>query len=1249
MLLCVAGGGSSGFNRDRSREGARCSAQSTLLKNNAEKQIMVNERCPMTSATVNVSSGLSATQDPTSLDPRSSRSAHNKHNETNLTHRAKVIVVRGDVTVSESVNKSETCTTTTTFKSSIVNGKRSTNTILVRYKPSSYSSEEDFKNDYGSQFDSSQHNASVSSSSSTASNDSASSKKDKASISAWAQIMELEGYRSPAIGLDKAPKNSYKSTDEDDVDDESIDSSICGLNDSAYCPPKDKSNRCSAEVNIPGKSYCYFQSHDISPNFKTSCTVGANLDSIDYSSSRSVALQRPVSVLTVNGEIYRPSSQINIHFPKSEKFEKTITGRSKYASASLTVSSDTISDDSLAAPLISPNEKTCIKIAHKVKSPMYRSESSRVPKVVNHEKNKSRRKTLPDGNLQLDDNAQTYKYSHNKQINTEIDPNASWGRYNSKAMRDSVRKVAQKYAEVYLRRQSRSKLDALPEINGVKLTKYASPYSNQDHVHSSSKFHSNQGNLYSFKAPSVPSHLHKVALDPEIMLSNHRKFHFKPPTSTHHDHSMQLTGINCAHKSREAIIPGLFETDSKLRCSALLNEKQYFESESVSSNSDRCSSESSQVNVGSSESESSYCDNCDVCKLKNDYPMCKNYSKCYCNCSNSYRPLKCSSFPAGRDSYIRTTGDYGNSCHCIDIHDVRSKLCEECAQFGESGPPNKQPASRSKSHRINVSFPSSPNLCSSVSNLKIPPNGVNGPDSSLHSHSYSSNKDSYPSKINSTSKCYKKLTVREMTELVHGGNSGMLSEKVPPVGVTSKVTSWIQKQKEKRKLVFFIGDAPSFVSGKQGDILQKYTNRKSKRSLSLSSVRDDDVSINYKGLAESASDVSVVHLNPSTDDKEHSHKNLYVKRASSSCSNRGSVRRKIRQGPPIREEKKSVAKNFHNRMNQVDGCITSWNDRTIALELQNNHSRNTPNLKHKINKNDSFSERDIALNNTNCSTEVHDSSESQYLSNNSKDTTTASDISNNEESKGHKVRPSYRTLLCDDNNDKIPLDTSGQNLQSLRSTKNERSSFSKRLLNIKQLTRALSLHSLKKKTKESIIEESANKSKTEVSSFSHQSSKFKYDDNKYGSLRKSISYCELAVREANISQKSKSPVTSHTEIKCASKPSVRASAHLTNSICCCSVTLKRSVSLYLKFPLSRCLEYLIEDPKSDFLARLCVSRLYSHNGIPPFLRQLHNKPNLDEMKDNGGSQTTFKKQLLDIPKREIAEQTPVIILVRIIF
>ncbi|GIY18128.1 hypothetical protein CEXT_354561 [Caerostris extrusa] len=41
------------------------------------------------------------------------------------------------------------------------------------------------------------------------------------------------------------------------------------------------------------------------------------------------------------------------------------------------------------------------KIPPKFKSPMIRSESSRVAKIPSQERNKNRRKTLPDGNLSL--------------------------------------------------------------------------------------------------------------------------------------------------------------------------------------------------------------------------------------------------------------------------------------------------------------------------------------------------------------------------------------------------------------------------------------------------------------------------------------------------------------------------------------------------------------------------------------------------------------------------------------------------------------------------------------------------------------------------------------------------------------------------------------------------------------------------------------------------------------------------------
>ncbi|GFU98849.1 uncharacterized protein TNCV_3380961 [Trichonephila clavipes] len=196
MLLCVAGGSGAEFRRDRPQAGSRCSSQSFLVKNNANQQVMVEERCSMTSSTA--SADYVAARATLSLHLRSNKTPEKSHTcskESSVAYRSRVIIVSGE----DAVFDSETCSTTTTFKSNVVNGKRDTNTILVRSKPVFVDSDN---------FEICSKNVVSSSPPSTISSEN-SSVKEKTSISAWAQIMELEGYRSPAIGLITVPRSMF--------------------------------------------------------------------------------------------------------------------------------------------------------------------------------------------------------------------------------------------------------------------------------------------------------------------------------------------------------------------------------------------------------------------------------------------------------------------------------------------------------------------------------------------------------------------------------------------------------------------------------------------------------------------------------------------------------------------------------------------------------------------------------------------------------------------------------------------------------------------------------------------------------------------------------------------------------------------------------------------------------------------------------------------------------------------------------
>ncbi|GFU98846.1 uncharacterized protein TNCV_3380941 [Trichonephila clavipes] len=241
------------------------------------------------------------------------------------------------------------------------------------------------------------------------------------------------------------------------------------------------------------------------------------------------------------------------------------------------------------------------------------------------------------------------------------------------------------------------------------------------------------------------------------------------------------------------------------------------------------------------------------------------------------------------------------------MEEIKSKLCSDCAQSAELGPPSKQSACRAK-HEFSDACPRKGIMISKVSLLKRAPLVVNDDEASpsLYLRPLPLKKEEDSKFGNGPRKCTM-LTAREMAELVHG--KGNADPKLSQVGVTRKVSSWIQKQKDKRKAVFFIGDTPSFF----------IENSSSERTTSLSSAG-----------VKSSSNSEEVFLKP------NEHKGLFIKRTS---SNRGSTRRKDRQGSPAPEEREFI-KVFNCDWNQVDRCVASWNSRTknCSHNLSNNES-----------------------------------------------------------------------------------------------------------------------------------------------------------------------------------------------------------------------------------------------------------------------------------------------------------------------
>ncbi|GFU98847.1 uncharacterized protein TNCV_3380951 [Trichonephila clavipes] len=247
----------------------------------------------------------------------------------------------------------------------------------------------------------------------------------------------------------------------------------------------------------------------------------------------------------------------------------------------------------------------------KFKSPMFRSESSRVSKVAPIERNKNRRKTLPDGNLFLNpSNPSSNNHNTNgKNQSPEHDPNASWGRYNSRAMRDSVRKVAEKYAEtVYMRRLTRSQLNSLPETKGVQLTGFVAPLNETDHTHLSKQTLRLQNRLYHPKRASSTSHLHEIPHEKDP--ASRSRLHIIMPASIQHDHSNGLKRNFLHYESKDSRLYNKSEDESNV----ISNED---DKDSICSNDDPKSIQGSDVQF---ENTSSSCLDKDEILIKDFVP-----------------------------------------------------------------------------------------------------------------------------------------------------------------------------------------------------------------------------------------------------------------------------------------------------------------------------------------------------------------------------------------------------------------------------------------------------------------------------------------------------------------------------------------------------------------------------------------------------------------------------------------------------
>ncbi|GFR25552.1 uncharacterized protein TNCT_589411 [Trichonephila clavata] len=551
------------------------------------------------------------------------------------------------------------------------------------------------------------------------------------------------------------------------------------------------------------------------------------------------------------------------------------------------------------------------------------------------------------------------------------------------------------------------------------------------------------------------------------------------------------------------------------------------------------------------------------------------------------------------------------------MEEIKSKLCSDCSQSAELGPPSKQSACRAK-HEFSDACPRKGIMISKVSLLKRAPLVINDSEASpsLYLRPLPLKKDVGSKFENGPGKCTM-LTAREMAELVHGKVN--TDPKLSQIGVTSKVSSWIQKQKDKRKPMFFIGDTPSFFIENSSEnntaANSKTTNRKSRRSSSLSSVREGEVSKNCNGSAG-------IKLSANSEEiflKPNEHKGLFIKRTSSSCCNRGSTRRKDRQGSPASEEREFIkVSNCHR--NQVDGCVASWNNgnhnKTCSYKplLSNNESDEKDTAQYlDFQQREKFPESEVITPQLGGASffkkNVDSSSPNKPLRAQREKYIRNSEILN--------LEIENNELICED-----PLSSSllqnwgsrhsysvvtARNTELSDLTRPERSAVSKKLLNFKQITRALSLHSLKKKTKElPMCSNTATHLETpSVISFSKwtRGSKRKIENMKYGSLRKSISYCELTAKGAKVSGKLDCPINLFSNKKMSGhKPTFTPSKYSS-----CASSLRRSVSLYWQFPLHKNQEYAVENPKNDLLAKICFSRLYRRNTMMPFLREIRSK------------------------------------------
>ncbi|KAG8190980.1 hypothetical protein JTE90_010839 [Oedothorax gibbosus] len=538
--------------------------------------------------------------------------------------------------------------------------------------------------------------------------------KDKSFTSAWAQIMELEGYRSAAIGLD----NKYDAKVSINDSDGSA-SKLIGESHQKYTQTYMKSSQYENECNDSDSKSCenqnirHFEICDI--NLSTDCRK-------------------------------KDSHQTDASYPTPNKSDET--------------------------------SKRCVSVDTKLKP--LRTRASKF-----HSRN--RRKTLPDNSLK----------SPSKDLRSpEHDPNASWGRYNSRAMRDSVLKVAEKYAEiVHLRRQTRLKLDSVSE--GIQLSKY-SPFSSS-----------------------------KIS-DSESILNLEDKLHTKILSTTNY-----MPEIPTISLKKLGQMPAKDRRSDRTKFTVDLVSMD-LSNDRVSNNSSRIE----RIKIPPSG-------NLEFGMFGNSYAAFSS-SKCIkgSNISPAF-PLSSSNKLYKKNPSIDCKIAYDKSSpayHFTCTQELKTKLCADCAKSTNEAPPIKQPSCRS-----NFGFSSIPllkPLCNEESQLNATP---------------------VSSKKPASRKCTM-LSAQEMAELVHGTNSLKAEDsKVSQTKVTKIVSSWIQKQKTKRKPVFFIGDPDSCHE-------THVKGRISRRSLSLTSVREGEVSLHTNG-------------GPLEDQS--------IKRASSICGQRGDLFRSL--------------------------------------------------------------------------------------------------------------------------------------------------------------------------------------------------------------------------------------------------------------------------------------------------------------------------------------------------------------------